>query len=168
MNCPHCGSTISIGATFCPQCTRRVLGYADCPACHEPIAKESKYCPYCGQRVRKYQIASRYELPPLDLAVRSTHLGMLVRMLSLSGFIRLCHSAAQQLAEPGRAPGSRPDRGPSPSVSSGSSVPQRFRSHPRQPGPPGSSLTHPPFSVLRVVCASVIQIPAKGHRFCFE
>jgi len=86
--CPHCGSAIAVGATFCPHCTRRAIGYVECHECCEPIAKKAKYCPCCGQRIRKYKTGLQYELPALDLSLRARRLGMLVRGLSATGLIR--------------------------------------------------------------------------------
>jgi len=86
--CPHCGSNAPIGATFCPNCTRRVLDFVQCPECLEPIARNAKFCPYCSQRVRRYQTGKKFELPPLDLSIRARRLGMLVRCHSPTGIIR--------------------------------------------------------------------------------
>ena len=86
--CPHCGSMIPIGASYCGFCTRRVFEYADCPECREPIAQDARFCPYCGERVRRYHTGKKRRLPALNLGLRGHRLGMLLRCGSFTGLIR--------------------------------------------------------------------------------
>jgi len=86
--CPHCGSMIPIGASYCGFCTRRVFDFAECPECREPIAREARFCPYCGERVRRYQTGKKRRLPALNLGLRGHRLGVLLRCGSITGLVR--------------------------------------------------------------------------------
>ena len=88
IRCPHCSEMVRAGATFCPSCTRRVLGYARCSECHEPISTDARYCPYCTQRVRRFLTGSEAEAPALDIAVQATRTGSGLTGLSLPGLFR--------------------------------------------------------------------------------
>ncbi len=47
--CSNCGSPLTPGAKFCPDCGTKVAGV--CPKCGNPVRPGSKFCPNCGEKL---------------------------------------------------------------------------------------------------------------------
>lgn len=70
--CPHCGTGISEGCSYCQSCTRRAIAYVLCERCREPVADDASCCPHCTSA---FKGARERAAETLELEVRATHLG---------------------------------------------------------------------------------------------
>lgn len=97
--CPHCGSELVSGRSYCGRCGRRAVDFDHCSECDEPLSMHAKYCPHCGQRVRRFRRTRESEAPPLDLHVRAKRLGAFLGSGSIAALLRppVIHATAERV-----------------------------------------------------------------------